>query len=69
MAAELADAGLIINRGLPLDGTCVNVGCVPSKHLLTVGNELYYGPGRGSQSIKTPYYVQVAPKKGYQRHS
>lgn len=27
----------LINTGLPLGGTCVNVGCVPSKHLLAVG--------------------------------
>ena len=26
----------IVNTGLPLGGTCVNVGCVPSKHLLAV---------------------------------
>jgi mercuric reductase len=27
----------MVNTGLPLGGTCVNVGCVPSKHLLEVG--------------------------------
>lgn len=27
----------LVNTGLPLGGTCVNVGCVPSKHLLAVG--------------------------------
>lgn len=32
----------MVNGGLPLGGTCVNVGCMPSKHLLTVGDELYY---------------------------
>jgi len=26
-----------VNTGLPIGGTCVNVGCVPSKHLLAVG--------------------------------
>ncbi len=25
---------LIVNAGLPLGGTCVNVGCVPSKFLI-----------------------------------
>ncbi len=25
---------LMVNAGLPIGGTCVNVGCVPSKHLL-----------------------------------
>jgi mercuric reductase len=36
---EASDRGLstaIVNTGLPLGGTCVNVGCVPSKHLLAV---------------------------------
>lgn len=43
-AFDLGKRALMINSGLPLGGTCVNVGCVPSKHLLTVGDELYYGP-------------------------
>ena len=33
---------MMINSGLPLGGTCVNVGCMPSKHLLTIGDELFY---------------------------
>lgn len=44
-ATKAADLGLrtaMINDGLPLGGTCVNVGCVPSKHLLAVGDEYYY---------------------------
>src|SRR5574340_655130 len=32
---------LMINDGLPLGGTCVNVGCVPSKNLLQVGQLKY----------------------------
>jgi len=31
----------MINAGLPLGGTCVNVGCVPTKHLLAVAEGLY----------------------------
>ncbi len=31
----------IVNTGLPLGGTCVNVGCVPSKHLLAVGHAAF----------------------------
>ncbi|MEZ3117480.1 mercury(II) reductase [Halobaculum sp. MBLA0147] len=27
----------LVNTGLPIGGTCVNVGCIPSKHLLAVG--------------------------------
>ena len=42
-AADLGRTALMINSGLPLGGTCVNVGCVPTKHLLTVGDELFYG--------------------------
>lgn len=33
---------VIINAGLPMGGTCVNVGCVPSKHLLALGKGLYH---------------------------
>ncbi|MFK5925019.1 MAG: mercury(II) reductase [Desulfuromusa sp.] len=33
---------LMINAGLPLGGTCVNVGCVPSKHLLALGKTLHH---------------------------
>lgn len=33
-AADLGAKAIMINDGLPLGGTCVNVGCVPSKFLL-----------------------------------
>lgn len=33
-ANDLGRSAAIINDGLPIGGTCVNVGCVPSKHLL-----------------------------------
>lgn len=35
-ANELGVKAALVNDGLPLGGTCVNVGCVPSKHLLHV---------------------------------
>jgi mercuric reductase len=41
-AADLGRTALMVNSGLPIGGTCVNVGCMPSKHLLTVGDELFY---------------------------
>lgn len=41
-ASELGAKALLINSGLPLGGTCVNVGCVPSKLLLEIGSEYYY---------------------------
>jgi mercuric reductase len=34
----------MVNTGLPLGGTCVNVGCVPSKHLLEVGKTAHDPP-------------------------
>ena len=39
--SELGAKAVIINSGLPIGGTCVNVGCVPSKILLEIGSELY----------------------------
>jgi len=33
-ANELGLKTLLINSGLPIGGTCVNVGCVPSKALI-----------------------------------
>lgn len=33
-AAELGATATIVNSGLPIGGTCVNVGCVPSKTLI-----------------------------------
>jgi mercuric reductase len=41
-ASELGVKTAMINDGLPIGGTCVNVGCVPSKHLLAVGDEYFY---------------------------
>lgn len=37
-------ASAMVNAGLPLGGTCVNVGCVPSKHLLEVGRTAFEPP-------------------------
>lgn len=41
-ASDLGRRALMVNSGLPVGGTCVNVGCMPSKHLLAVGEALYY---------------------------
>ncbi|MBI2100501.1 MAG: mercury(II) reductase [Candidatus Vogelbacteria bacterium] len=40
-ADELKAKTAMINAGLPLGGTCVNVGCVPSKTLLWAGEILH----------------------------
>jgi len=33
--------GANITAGTVIGGTCVNVGCIPSKNLITVGNVFY----------------------------
>lgn len=40
-ADELGAKTLMVNNGLPLGGTCVNVGCVPSKSLLWAGEVMH----------------------------
>ncbi len=39
-ANDLGASALMVNAGLPIGGTCVNVGCVPSKHLLGIADAL-----------------------------
>lgn len=41
-ADELGFTSAMVNTGLPVGGTCVNVGCIPSKFLLEAGNEYFY---------------------------
>jgi len=45
---------LLINNSniLPLGGTCVNVGCVPSKIMLHQGKEYYYPARSRFRAIK-----------------
>jgi len=45
-ASELGARVTIINSGLPIGGTCVNVGCVPSKTLIRAAETIH----RASQS-------------------
>ena len=40
-ASELEQKVLMINDGLPIGGTCVNVGCVPSKTLIRTAEQFY----------------------------
>ena len=40
-AADLGLSVLMINAGLDIGGTCVNVGCVPSKHLIRAAEQLH----------------------------
>ena len=39
-ANDLGAKTLMVNDGLPLGGTCINVGCIPSKHLLGIAEAL-----------------------------
>ncbi|MFQ5951339.1 MAG: FAD-dependent oxidoreductase, partial [Candidatus Geothermarchaeales archaeon] len=40
-ANDLGVSTALVNEG-PIGGTCVNVGCIPSKHLLALGDAIYY---------------------------
>ncbi len=51
-ANELEAKTLIINDGLPLGGTCVNVGCVPSKVLLWAGEIMHLAKNHGIPGLK-----------------
>jgi mercuric reductase len=42
-ADDLGARALIVNTGLPIGGTCVNVGCIPSKVLLEMAYDFSYG--------------------------
>jgi mercuric reductase len=49
-ADELNLSTLLINEGLPWGGTCVNVGCLPSKHLIRAAESIHkasYSPFKG----------------------
>src|SRR3989337_3097755 len=50
-ASELGKKAAIIENGT-IGGTCVNVGCVPSKHLLHVGDVYYYSKNHPFKGIK-----------------
>ncbi|HHT9105957.1 MAG TPA: mercury(II) reductase [Candidatus Wujingus californicus] len=52
-ADELKIKTAIVNTGLHMGGTCVNVGCVPTKHLLALGKELYSSEHPKFQSISS----------------
>ncbi len=51
-ANELRAKTAMINAGLPLGGTCVNVGCVPSKTLLYAGEVLHLARHHGIPGIE-----------------
>ncbi len=51
-ANELGAKTAIINSGLPIGGTCVNVGCVPSKTLLHAAELLQTAKNHGVPGIE-----------------
>ncbi len=51
-ADDLGKKTAIINDGLPLGGTCVNVGCVPSKKLLFAGEVLHAAGSHGIPGVE-----------------
>ena len=51
-ANELGVKTAMINDGLPLGGTCVNVGCVPSKTFLWAGELLYLAKNHSIPGIE-----------------
>ncbi len=58
-ADELGRKTLMINAGLPIGGTCVNVGCVPSKLMLTVAGRFYDASHPRFRSMKKVAGTQV----------
>lgn len=50
-ASELGGRAVIINEGLPIGGTCVNVGCVPSKALIRAAETAYRAGHHGFEGI------------------
>ncbi len=69
-AADLGRSALMINSGLPLGGTCVNVGCMPTKNLLAVGEELFasrhprFGSVRNGDGLRFDFPAALAEKDG-----
>lgn len=51
-ADELNAKTAMINKGLPLGGTCVNVGCVPSKILIHAASVLHHAQYHGIPGIE-----------------
>ncbi len=55
-AIQAHDMGIkvtMINDGLPVGGTCVNVGCVPSKNLIRAAEELHNARNGRFEGINT----------------
>jgi mercuric reductase len=51
-ANELGLTTLMVNGGLPVGGTCVNIGCVPSKTLIRAAETAYHASHSNFAGIK-----------------
>lgn len=67
-AGELSASVAIVERGT-IGGTCVNVGCVPTKHLLRAGEIFYYarhnnfGSITGAENLKLNFAQAIEEKR------
>lgn len=53
LTAQEKGAGiLMVNAGLPIGGTCVNVGCVPSKNLIRIAEAVHHASTSHFKGIK-----------------
>ncbi|GAC1530482.1 MAG: mercury(II) reductase [Sediminibacterium sp.] len=57
-ADELGLNTLMVNGGLPFGGTCINVGCIPSKTLIRAAETAYHGSHSNFAGIK-PKGVEI----------
>lgn len=57
-AESLGLKTLMVNGGLPFGGSCVNVGCVPSKNLIRAGETAYHASHSNFEGI-TPKGVDI----------
>ncbi len=67
-ANELGLSTLIVNGGLPFGGTCVNVGCIPSKTLVRAAETAYHAshsnfPGIKPQGVNIDFAQVIKDKK------
>jgi mercuric reductase len=66
-ANSLGLSTVMINGGLDLGGTCVNVGCVPSKHLIRAAEQIHrasHSPFTGISAAKPTWdYKKIIQQK------
>ena len=66
-AEELGLSTLMVNAGLPIGGTCVNVGCVPSKYLIRAAESIHkasFSPFEGITPKKPDWdYKKIIQQK------